>query len=64
MEKSIFFNFLVLGLSENIDFWLHIDILCLHSCVMKIVVTDVISCSYIYKKAVARGPAAGRGRQR
>ena len=49
MEKSnFFFNFLVLRLSENIDFWLHIDILCLHSCVMKTVLMDVISCSDIY----------------
>ena len=31
-------------LSENLDFWLHIDILCLHSCVTKSVVMDIISC--------------------
>ena len=49
VEKSFFFPiFWFLGLSENTDFWLHSDILCLHSCVMKIVVVDVISCSDMY----------------
>ena len=46
VEKSIFFNFLLLGLSETLDFWLYIDIiLCLQSCVTKNVVMDIISCS-------------------
>ena len=34
VKNEIFFNFLVLGLSENSSFWLYFDIVCSHICGM------------------------------